>query len=355
MGKRKQKQEEHINLERWMVSYSDFVTLLFATFVVLYALSQVDIQDFKTLEDSIRQAFSAPSVMQGKDGIMESSSNTLFDSQPSDSLITPLMMEYVSQKYEEQSMQEIEKSVNEMVKSGNLDGVEVFKTDKGVIIRFNDAYLFKSGSAELVQGAKAKLDIVGAIIAKKFVLHNMRIEGHTDSHAMKSAQFPSNWELSSARSGAIIRYLISRFSFVPSIFTSVGFADTRPIESNSNLLGQSKNRRVEIIILKRKFNSIEDPQYEVLKMSKKEQEEMQNKRILTINRIESITNATKKSRTINKTTIDDTIILNQVYEKEIKRLSKETNAFDTETKKKVTGQGSWLRPPAVTKVKVFKQ
>jgi Flagellar motor protein len=86
---KKQKHPEHENLERWLISYADFITLLFATFVVLYALSQVDIKDFKALEDSIRQAFSAPSVMQGAEGLMQNSSDSLLDSSQADSMITP--------------------------------------------------------------------------------------------------------------------------------------------------------------------------------------------------------------------------------------------------------------------------
>lgn len=350
---RKQKHPEHVNLERYLISYADFITLLFATFVVLYALSQVDAKDFAALESSMKQAFAAPSVMQGENGIMQSS-DSLFENQAADSMITPLMMEYMSQKYEEKSMQEIEKTVNEMTKEGELEGVEAFRTDKGVVIRFNDAYIFKSGSAELMPSAKLKLDKVGVLIAKKFVLHNMRIEGHTDNQAMNSKQFPSNWELSSARASSIIRYFISRFSFMPSLFTAVGFADTRPVENNNIPGSQAKNRRVEIFILKNRFNATETPQNAILKMKKEDQEKMQNERITTINRIEAIANVAKRTPKDKIKPGEETIILNKVYEKELKRISKETDALDSKTKQKVTGQGAWLKPPAaVSKIKVF--
>lgn len=346
MGRKKQKEAEHVNLERWMVSYSDFVTLLFATFVVLYALSQVDIKDFKTLEDSIKQAFAAPSVMQGSDGLMDASSSTLFDTSQSDSMITPLMMEYLSAKYEEQSLQEIEKSINEEVKAGEINDVEAIQTDRGLIIRFKDDYLFQSGSAKLIPEARKKLDIVGAIIAKKFILHNMRIEGHTDNQGMSSSMYPSNWELSSARASTIIRYFIGRFSFMPSIFTAVGFADTRPIEDNNSPAGRSKNRRVEILILKNKYKSQESATNGIMQMSKQEQEHMQSKRLESINRIDSISEAAKKLTHGDKKAESSAINLNKVYQKEINRLSTETNAMDTDTKNKITGHGLWLRPPA---------
>lgn len=345
MGK-KQKHPEHVNLERYLISYADFITLLFATFVVLYALSQVDIKDFKTLEDSLKQAFAAPSIMQGADGLMQDSSQNIFDSQQAESMITPLMMEYMSQKYEEQSMQEIEKNIEEKVKSGEIEGVEAFQTDRGLVIRFNDDYLFKPGSAALLPSAKIKLDRVGAVVAKKFVLHNMRMEGHTDSQGINSIIFPSNWELSSARASSIVRYFIGRFSFMPSLFTAVGFADTRPIAQNSSTSGRAKNRRVEILILKNRYKSGEYATNDIMKMSKEDQEKMQNSRMETINRIEALSGAAKKSGLQDIKSQENAIILNQVYEKELKRINKETSALDAGARSKMTGQGTWLKPPA---------
>ena len=346
MAKKKQKHPEHENLERWLVSYADFVTLLFATFVVLYALSQVDIKDFKTLEGSIKSAFSAPSIMQGSEGIMQDSSDSIFDSSQADSMITPLMMEYISQKYEEESMDEIEKSINEKIKSHELDGVETVETDRGLIIRFNDDFLFQSASATLAPNAKLKLDKIGAIIAKKFILHNMRVEGHTDNQPINSKLFPSNWELSSARASSIIRYFINRFSFMPSIFTAVGFADTRPIVKNDSLSNKAKNRRVEILILKNKFKSQESATNDIMKMDRATQEQMQTQRMTAINRIDSISDAAKKLAKGNAKAEKEAIILNQVYDKELTRISKETDALDSTTKNRLEGEGLWLKPPA---------
>ena len=342
---RKKKHPEHVNLERYLISYADFITLLFATFVVLYALSQVDIKDFKSLEDSIREAFAAPSITQGSAGVMAEQSDTLFNQQQADSLIAPLMMEYVSQKYEDQSISQIEQQVNDMSKSGELDGVEAIKTDTGLTIRLEDDCLFKSGSATLTPQAKLKLDQIGTIIAKKFILHNIRVEGHTDNEKMSSSSFPSNWELSSARACAIIRYYISRFGFMPSLFTAVGFADTRPIADNKTAKGQAKNRRVDVLILKNKYKSPESPQNDINGMSKKDQETMMNKRMDTINKIENMSEAAKKISD-SKKSMDNAIILNQVYQRELHRISKETKALDPTTQTKITGSGAWLKPPA---------
>lgn len=343
---KKVKHEEHENLERWLISYADFITLLFATFVVLYALSQVDIKDFKALEESIKKAFSSPSIMQGSQGVMQNTSNAIFDTSSADSVIAPLMMEYMSQKYEEESYQEISKEINDMTKTGEIDGVEVVESDRGLIIRFKNDYLFKSGSAELTPSAKVKLDKIGVIITKKFILHNMRVEGHTDNKPINSAIYPSNWELSSARASSVIRYFIRRFSFMPSLFTAVGFADTRPLTDNDSLTGQAKNRRIEVLILRKRFSEQESPQNAFLKMSKKDQEKLQNTRIDTINRLQSISDSAKRAQEQQTVQRQNSIILNEVYEKEVKRLNKETNALDVQDREKMTGQGDWLKPPA---------
>lgn len=344
MGK-KQKHPEHVNLERYLISYADFITLLFATFVVLYALSQTDIADFKKLQESIKQAFDAPSVMQGSEGLMQPASNELFDSSKADSMITPLMMEYMSQKYEEQSMKDIEKEINDEAKLGELDGVEATKNDRGLLIRFSDSCLFKTGSAALAPSAKEKLDKVGAIIATKFVLHNMRIEGHTDNTPI-AGQYPSNWELSSARASTIIRYYIDRFHFMPALFTAVGFADTRPIADNANKDGQAKNRRVEILILKNKFRSQESAVNAITKMSKADQESLQQQRMDAIEKANGFSDAAKQLTHGDKNAEENAIILNNVYNKELKRISTETKALDKKTREKITGQGDWLKPPA---------
>lgn len=344
---KKKKHPEHINLERWLISYADFITLLFATFVVLYALSQTDFKGFKMLEDSMKKAFEKPSIMQGGEGMMSpDASDSIFNMQQADTMITPLMMEYMSQKYEDQSMQEVIQSIKQAQQNGDISDVEVYETDRGIVIRLQGSYLFKPGSAELTPAAKVKLQRVGALIAKKFILHNMRIEGHTDNQPLHSAQFPSNWELSSARSSAIIRFFISEFGFMPSLFTAVGFADTRPIASNKYDSGKTKNRRVEILVLKNKFKTFESATNNIMKMSKDEQEEMQNKRITAVNRILATFKSAQISADMAKKEEQSAAVLNKAYTKEVERLNRETEALDNANKSKFTGEGGWLKPPA---------
>ena len=283
---KKAKPPEHENLERWLVSYSDFITLLFATFVVLYALSQTDVAELSKIDESLQRAFSTASILQGNDGVLDSGQSIL-DSGAGNGFIQELMAEYISPKYESQSFEQIEKSIDELKKNGQLEGVDAKITDQGLSITFEEKYLFDSGSAELSKTSQKLLDKIGVLIFEKFVMHNIRIEGHTDSMPISSAKYPSNWELSSARACTIVRYLIQRFKFSPSLFTAVGYADTRPAKNEKGQINSRLSRRVEILVLNKKFNSIEKPQNEILKMDKDQQMELQTRRKELVSQIKS--------------------------------------------------------------------
>ena len=292
---RKPKHPEHENLERWLVSYADFITLLFATFVVLYALAQTDVNDFAKLQESLKYAFSQNALMDGQQSIMDGS-DSLFDQQQANSFIPSLMLEYISPKYEEESFKEIEDTIQELKKAGELDGITSTITEKGLMLTFDDKYLFAPASAYLDKDAKKLLDKVGVLICKKFILHSMFVEGHTDSDPIKSSQYPSNWELSSARASSVVRYLINRFKFSPSLFTAIGYADTRPLESAISPKDPA-NRRVEILILKNKYKrQFETRNDNTLKLTKAQQENIQKERQRIISTVEgdSISPAARK-------------------------------------------------------------
>jgi chemotaxis protein MotB len=303
---KKKPPEEHENLERWLVSYGDFITLLFATFVVLYALAQVDATDFAKLEESLKSAFSQNTLMEGQQSILDSS-DSLFDEQQANSFIPSLMLEYISPKYEEQSFNEIEESIKELKEAGELEGISSKMTDKGLLLTFDDKYLFAPASAYLDPKAKALLDKVGVLICKKFVLHSMRVEGHTDSHPISSEKYPSNWELSSARASSVVRYLIARFKFSPNLFTAIGYADTRPLAESSSPK-DPKNRRVEILILKNSYkNSYENTKSLTMSLSKAEQDRIQKQRKEIISKVEenSISPAARKLLEDNQKRINE--------------------------------------------------
>lgn len=295
--------EEHENLERWLVSYGDFITLLFATFVVLYALSQIDITEFGKLEDSIKKAFNAPSLLEGSDSMFDGK-DSILDASAADSVIAPLMLEYISQKYEDQSFEDIKESIDAMKKSGDLNGVDAQITDKGLLITFKDDFLFYSASAQLTDKAMKTLDNIGVLIGEKFALHYIRVEGHTDSQPINSFMYPSNWELSSARASSIIRYLIQRFKFMPNIFTAIGYSDTRPIADNKTPESRAKNRRVEILVLKNKFKGMEHPSASILTQSKKAQTRFQDERMSILQDVTANSDALQRLKTSQKKAVE---------------------------------------------------
>lgn len=292
---KKQKHPEHENLERWLVSYADFITLLFATFVVLYALAQVDATDFAKLEESLKNAFSQNTLFDGQQALMDGS-DSIFDQQQANSFIPSLMLEYISPRYEEESFKEIEESIQELTKAGELDGISAKITDKGLLLTFDDKYLFAPASAYLDSNARKLLDKVGVLICKKFVLHAMRIEGHTDSDPIHTEKYPSNWELSASRASSVVRYMINRFKFSPSLFSAIGYADTRPLETAISPKDPA-NRRVEILILKNRYKrEFETRNDFTLNLTKAQQEAIQKQRAQIIRAVEgdSISPAARK-------------------------------------------------------------
>ena len=283
---KKKKAEEHENLERWLVSYADFMTLLFATFVVLYALSQINVNEFKKVEESLKKAFSVQSILDGGSGVM-SSGNSVLDTSSADSMIDSLFMEYISPRYEQESYEKIKKEVEDLAKSGELNGVSATIDERGLVITITDKnILFQSGSAELSPQAKKLLEKVGKLIVEKFALHLIRVEGHTDSVPV-SGKYPSNWELSSARASSIVRYLIDRFHILPDLMSAVGYADTRPVDTKKDAASLAKNRRVEIVVQRNQNKTLDHYQNTFMKLDKKEQQLRRNEQIKIIREIEN--------------------------------------------------------------------
>ena len=282
---RKKKPEEHENLERWLVSYSDFMTLLFATFVVLYALSQLNVNEFKKVEESLRKAFSVQSLLDGGSGVM-SQGESIVDANAANSVIDSLMMEFISQKYEQESYEQIKKQIDDMNKGGTLSNVSAIIDERGLVIIISDKdVLFKSGSAELTDEAKKILEKVGKLIVERFAMHIIKVEGHTDKVPV-TGRYPSNWELSSARASSIVRYLIDRFKIMPNLMAAIGYADTRPADKGTDASSLAKNRRVEIVVQRNQFRHLDHFQNSFLKMDKIEQQRRRNEQIKIIKEID---------------------------------------------------------------------
>lgn len=305
---RKKPAEDHENLERWLVSYADFMTLLFATFVVLYALAQTDVEAFKNIEEALRRAFSQ-NIFDNQTAIMDGQ-NSIFDGQAG--ATNPLMLEYMSQKYEQTSYEDIKDDIEKLKK----DGLSAEMDDRGLVIRMNEhAIKYAPATADLTKDSLELLDMIAQIIKKRFAIHYIDVEGHSDSDSISTPKYPSNWELSSARASSVIRYLIKEHDFNPKIFSAVGLAHTVPVAKNDTVQNKAKNRRVEIVILKNKHKSLSKKNLqEILKEAKMQQKKDTLKSKAPSQAIEGLVG---NDRELLKNVID----MSEQYENENKRIN----------------------------------
>jgi chemotaxis protein MotB len=309
---KKHKHPEHENLERWLVSYADFMTLLFATFTALYAMAQTDAAKLKDISAAIREGFEEQSIISGIKSVLQGQS-------PPNKNPDPLSQEkgagpgvigkFDSMTYQPGEVRSTQKLVDDLtsdlkdanheIKSltvgagGNqnepggqgqsgavgqgqnskpveagppgtedsqvpMRQIEVSVQERGIRISFDSRLLFGPGESALRPYAYKFLDKVASRL-KKFDNHRIHVEGHTDKQPIASSQFPSNWELSCARSSSVVRFFIGRHQFNPSSLVAVGYGDTQPISNNAIAEGRARNRRVDIIVYNEKMSSVLNP------------------------------------------------------------------------------------------------
>jgi chemotaxis protein MotB len=227
--RRKRTEEEHENVERWMVSYADFVTLLFCFFTAMYAISNVDNDKLGKFVRSMRDAFNA-----------SPSSTKAFSVIEDIPLLPPLDMETEAKVKEEMAS----------LVSEAKGGIEIKRDERGVTISMMDKFLFESGSAQLKESSRVVVDAAAA--AMKNFPNMIRIEGHTDNVHISNMDFRSNWQLSSMRAINVAEYFIRVHGISPERVSATGYAEYKPIAPNDTPEGRSRNRRVDIVILSEK-------------------------------------------------------------------------------------------------------
>jgi chemotaxis protein MotB len=261
---RKKKPEKEANHERWLVSYADFITLLFAFFTTLYAISTVDAQKMGKMVTSMRASFdnnlfasgsrtlslnpgagnnpSAQGILETVDlrGASAREMQRIRDMKmPSSAKRAVLSGEGLGQ---------LKKRVESLLSAEVLKGrVQAHIDARGLIISLGEAGVFDSGSDQIKPEGKALLNtIAGSLVS---LGNQIRVEGHTDNIPIRNSRFPSNWELSTARATAMICYLIANLGFTPDLLSAAGYAEFRPAASNDTEGGRARNRRVDIVIL----------------------------------------------------------------------------------------------------------
>lgn len=332
---RKKHAEEHENLERWLVSYADFMTLLFATFVVLYALSQLDLAKFKDLQISLRKAFAAPQILQGDKAILDSAGSSILTSgsDPASSIITPLF-ENMEAKQEESAFDKTKEAVEETIKEGKQQGVEVNTTDRGLVITVVENLIFGSGSAEIKPSGYPALEKIGKLLKAQYPDHLIRVEGHTDNIPIKGI-YPSNWELSSARSSSVIRFIIERLKFQSNRFAAIGYADSKPVSSNSTEEGRRQNRRVEIIVLRNKLIDSEPFTPDLNQTRAEHVKNLQEERQKIVDKYTNVSDAARKLMRDTGKSIDDIILPDDPYERETIKYEKELKEKEAKKRKEL--------------------
>lgn len=260
----KREPEKHPNHERWLVSYGDFITLLFAVFVVLYAMGQQDKKKTEEVMQSMQSAFGMSVA-----GSPASKLNVIPSTQinPIPSIRQSLSLVPVSKTggnnqnrikttATDNDFRQIKSSIEAyLIKEGKSDKVSVDITRRGLVISLKEAGFFDSGSATVKQQSSSILATIAESLSN--YANEFRVEGHTDNIPIRTSQFPSNWELSTARANNIMHLLTESYGLESERISTVGNSEYRPVDTNDTPDGRAKNRRVDIVILNSEADKFE--------------------------------------------------------------------------------------------------
>jgi len=264
--------EEHVNHERWLVSYADMMTLLMVLFLVLFAMSQVDVTKFTKLKAGLAAGFGAESVaLEGKGTQVEEQEDvTPFDpgskvgvpADPAGDISDEQLSKAVAAadrakqsqmaqhaKAEVEKLEEVKKKLEaELAAKGMADAVKFSIDERGLVVTIvTNQVVFPGDSATLLDGGKRVLDSIGPLVAS--LSNKIQVDGHTNQLPVQTRNYPSGWELSTARASSVVRYLIDKFGLPSARMSAAGYADTRPLLPPSDPQAPTTNRRVEVVVM----------------------------------------------------------------------------------------------------------
>lgn len=265
---RRKKHEEHENHERWLVSYADFITLLFAFFVVMYSISQVNESKYRVLSNTLTSAFNRPELTLDPFQV-----GKVAQSNP----LSVIELDGASSQAEEEGgegqrngqqpeafidiSRRIEQALGDLIKQKL---VKVSGNESWLEIELSSSLLFESGDARLSVRALEVLGEISSVLKRHD--NAVRVEGFTDNVPIQTRQFPSNWELSAARAATVVR-LFTEEGMNPVRLSAVGYGENQPVADNSSSEGRARNRRVVLKVAKQAPQTVEqsDSQSEVAK------------------------------------------------------------------------------------------
>ena len=233
MMKKRKNEDERENLERWLVTYADLITLLLAFFIMMYTFSKQDAQKHQEVAQHLKAIFKGGSSIVKEGGAI---GQKMVNASPG------------SAGAGREIEAELENQIAAMA-DANDEGqkISVFRDERGIVIRIMDRAFFDEGRAELKEAAKSALRKIVPILEKSN--NHVSIEGHTDDVPINTAEFKSNWELSTRRATEVVRHLIEKYGFQPSRISASGYAEYRPVAANDTQQNRALNRRIEIILL----------------------------------------------------------------------------------------------------------
>jgi chemotaxis protein MotB len=226
VARRRRRLSQHSNTERWLLTYADLITLLLAFFIVMYSMSRLDAKKFGRMADAFN------GVLRGGQAVLQTSGVDI----PGAGLLNLGELKTLGQQIQE-------KAASEHLE----DKIETIQDERGLVIRVLESAAFDAGSADL----KPQMYSILNVLATELLAmdNHLRVEGHTDNLPIKTARFPSNWELSTSRATGVVRYLVEELHMDPAKVSALGYAEFRPIASNEDAGGRARNRRVDLIVL----------------------------------------------------------------------------------------------------------
>jgi len=249
---RRERRRSHVNHERWLVSYADFITLLFAFFVVLYASSKADQKKQKQVSQAIDSAFHALGMFPDTSRSPTDLKNVSAISK--DEPVTPMNIvmgeDVMSPAKVKEDLEQVQKQLEKLLSNQIAEHTVSVKMGKdGLVISLREAGFFSSGSATPHPGTLPILHLIADALGK--IPYDVRVEGHTDNIPIHNEEFDSNWELSSARATRIARIFLATHSIPPEHLSAAGYAEFHPVAPNSTEAGRAENRRVDLVIMPR--------------------------------------------------------------------------------------------------------
>jgi chemotaxis protein MotB len=252
---RKKKHKAHVNHERWLVSYADFITLLFAFFVVLYASSQADKKKAAQVAASIKGAFQQLGVFTGSspDGVGIPGSPGTPRPELMEAPIRIIKVASATDKNKggngfgvdvDELRHQLESALGDEIRQHEI---QMRVTPEGLVVSLREVGFFNSGQAQLLNSGNSTLARIATILGGHGF--EIRVEGHTDNMPVHNAQFNSNWELSTARATAVVELLVEHHGFDPLLVSAAGYSEYHPVQANKTAQGRAANRRVDLVVV----------------------------------------------------------------------------------------------------------